>query len=58
MPDMCNPADPNGRPRPHHAQAAEPRLFPGRVSGRLMDNVKYAFLHFAQKNEPDFDCHS
>jgi len=31
-------------------------IFPGRVNGRLMDNVKYAFLHFA-RNEPDFDCH-
>jgi CDP-glycerol glycerophosphotransferase (TagB/SpsB family) len=31
-------------------------VFPGRVSGRLVDNVKYAFLHFA-RNEPEFDCY-
>lgn len=31
-------------------------IFPGRVNGRLMDNVKYAFLHFA-RFEPEFDCH-
>ena len=31
-------------------------VFPGRVNGLLMDNVKYAFLHFV-RHEPDFECH-
>ena len=31
-------------------------VFPGRGKGLLVDNVKYAFLHFA-RHESDFDCY-